>query len=80
MDDIVGYVQAAKYLSAGLIVAFCTVGAATAQGKIAAAACENVGKYAESAGRISRVMLFGLAFPETIVIFALVFAFAILKS
>jgi F-type H+-transporting ATPase subunit c len=63
------------YLAAGLGIGIAAGVAALGHGKIAAAACEGAARNPGAAGKIQTMMLLGLAFVETCVIFALVIMF-----
>ncbi len=63
------------YLGAGLGIGIAAGVAALGHGRIASAACEGAARNPGAAGRIQVMMLLGLAFVETCVIFALVIMF-----
>ena len=63
------------YLGAGLGFGIAAGLAALGHGKIAAAACEGAARNPGAAGRIQTLMLLGLAFVETAIIFAFVIVF-----
>ena len=63
------------YLGAGLGFGIAAGLAALGHGKIAAAACEGAARNPGAAGRIQTLMLLGLAFVETAIIFAFVVVF-----
>ncbi len=63
------------YIGAGIGIGIAAGVAALGHGKIAAAACEGAARNPGAAGRIQTMMLLGLAFVETCVIFALVIMF-----
>ena len=60
------------YIGAGVGFGIAAGLAALGHGKIASAACEGAARNPGAAGRIQTLMLLGLAFVETCVIFALV--------
>lgn len=60
------------YIGAGVGFGIAAGLAALGHGKIASAACEGAARNPGAAGRIQTLMLLGLAFVETTVIFALV--------
>ena len=60
------------YIGAGVGFGLAAGLAALGHGKIASAACEGAARNPGAAGRIQTIMLLGLAFVETCVIFALV--------
>ncbi len=63
------------YLGAGLGFGLAAGLAALGHGKIASAACEGAARNPGAAGRIQTMMLLGLAFVETCVIFTLLIIF-----
>lgn len=63
------------YIGAGIGIGIAAGVAALGHGKIASAACEGAARNPGAAGRIQTMMLLGLAFVETCVIFALVIMF-----
>lgn len=64
-----------RYLAAGLGMAIAAGLAALGQGRIAGSACEGAARNPSAAGRIQVLMILGLAFVETLVIFTLVVVF-----
>ena len=62
-------------IGAGIGIGIAAGIAALGHGKIASAACEGAARNPGAAGRIQTMMLLGLAFVETCVIFALVIMF-----
>jgi len=72
------YVQMAGYIAAAFTLAIGTIGPALAQGMIASRACENFGKYPESQTKLRTVMLIGLAFTESGLIYCLLISGVIL--
>lgn len=63
------------YLGAGIGFGIAAGLAALGHGKIASAACEGAARNPGAAGRIQTLMLLGLAFVETAIIFAFVIVF-----
>ena len=59
----------------GLGVPIAVLGAATGQGKAAAAALDSMARQPEMSGKIQTVMILSLAFIESLVIFALLVFF-----
>ena len=59
----------------GLGVPVAVLGAATGQGKAAAAALDSMARQPEMSGKIQTVMILSLAFIESLVIFALLVFF-----
>ncbi len=62
-------------LASGLAIAIGAFGAALAQGRMAAAAMESIGRNPNSADRIQLPMILGLAFIEALALYAFVIAF-----
>jgi F-type H+-transporting ATPase subunit c len=67
--------KAAVALAAGLAIGIAAFGAALAQGRMAAAAMESIGRNPNSAEKIQVPMILGLAFIEALAIYALLIAF-----
>jgi F-type H+-transporting ATPase subunit c len=62
-------------LAAGLAIAIAAFGAALAQGRLAAAAMESIGRNPNAADKIFTPLLLSLAFIEALAIYALIIAF-----
>lgn len=71
--DIV-YAKAAACIGAGIAMGLGSLGPALGQGLVGMKACENVGKYAESAGKIRTTMLIAMGIVESSAIYALMIA------
>jgi F-type H+-transporting ATPase subunit c len=69
------YVKAAAFLGAAIAIGLGTLGPSLGMGMIASKACENIGKYPESANQIRSAMMFGLIMVETAAVYAFVIAF-----
>ncbi len=78
MEEYMYYAKAAAYLGAAFAIGIGTIGPALSQGMVASKACENVGKYPESAGNIRTLMFAALGFIETSSIYALMIAGALI--
>jgi F-type H+-transporting ATPase subunit c len=65
-------------LSAGFAVTFAAMAGALGQGKAIAAGLEGIARQPEAAGRIQTLLIIGLAFIESLTIYALVIAFLLL--
>lgn len=78
MENAINYVKIASCIGAAFAIALGTLGPSIGQGLIASKACENIGKYPESANKISTSMLIGLIAVETSSIYALVIAVLLL--
>ncbi len=70
-----GYVA----LAAGIGFAIAVFGGAIGQSRIGAAACEGAARNPGAAGRIQTMMILGLAPIESLVLFALLVIFAVVK-
>ena len=68
LDQVVG-------LGAGLAMGLAVLGSGLGQGKIAASGLEGMARNPQAGGDIRTAMLLGLAFPESLVLFALAIAF-----
>jgi|GEM_PF-283489 len=68
------YAQAAAFLGAAIAIGLGTLGPAIGQGLIGMKACENIGKYPESAGRIRSAMNVAMGIVESGAIYALLIA------
>ncbi len=72
--DGASYAQAAAFLGAAIAMGVGAIGPALGQGFIGMKACENIGKYPESAGKIRTTMMMGMGLTETSAIYALMIA------
>lgn len=73
-------VKVAAYIASALVVGIGTFGPAIAQGLIGSKACENIGKFPESAGNTRTAMMIAMVFPETLSLFSLIISLLILFS
>ena len=78
MQETVFYAKAAAFIGAALAMGIGTIGPALGQGFVGMQACENIGKYPESAGKIRMVMLLAMGIVESSAVYALVISFLIL--
>jgi len=78
MDDIVGWARAAAYMGAAIAIGLGTLGPALGQGMVGAKACESIGRNPESAGQVRTAMVFSLVAIETLAIYALLIAGALI--
>lgn len=62
-------------LGAGLAMGLGVLGSGMGQGRIAGSAMEGMARNPQAGGDIRTAMLLGLAFPESLVLFALAIAF-----
>ncbi|EKD48641.1 MAG: hypothetical protein ACD_64C00213G0006 [uncultured bacterium] len=72
------YVKAAAFLGAAIAMAIGSMGPALGQGLVGMKACENIGKYPESSGKITATMMIAMGFVETAAIYALLIAGALI--
>ena len=68
-----------RALAAGIGFAIAVFGGAVGQSRIGAAACEGAARNPGAAGRIQTMMILGLALIESLVLFALLVIFAVVK-
>src|SRR5689334_12881687 len=68
-----------RALAAGVGFAIAVFGGAIGQSRIGAAACEGAARNPGAAGRIQTMMILGLALIESLVLFALLVIFAVVK-
>ena len=82
MDIIDGafIVKAAAYIGAAFAIAIGSMGPALGQGAIGKQACESLGKYPESAGRIQRAMIIALSIVEASAIYAFIVALMLVSK
>src|SRR5580765_8115480 len=68
-----------RAIAAGVGFAIAVFGGAIGQSRIGASACEGAARNPGAAGRIQTMMILGLALIESLVLFALVIIFAVVK-
>jgi F-type H+-transporting ATPase subunit c len=68
-----------RALAAGIGFAIAVFGGALGQSRIGASACEGAARNPGAAGRIQTMMILGLALIESLVLFALLVIFAVVK-
>lgn len=78
MDDMVNYAKAAAYIGAAIAIGLGTLGPALGQGMVGSKACESMGRNPESAGPVRTAMVFSLVAIETLAIYALLIAGALI--
>jgi len=71
------YAKAAAYIGAAIAMGLGGIGPSLGQGMIGAKACENIGKYPESANTIRTVMIIAMSVVESSAIYALLIAGAL---
>ncbi len=76
MEGIV-IAKAAACIGAAIAMGLGAIGQAFGQGLIGMRACENLGKYPESAGQIRTTMMLAMGLVETSGVFALLIAGAL---
>lgn len=72
------YAKAAAFLGAAIAMGVGAIGPALGQGLIGMKACENIGKYPESSGKIRTTMMIAMGLVETSAIYALMVAGALI--
>lgn len=75
--DGVFYAKAAAFIGAAIAMGIGSLGPALGQGLVGMKACENIGKYPESAGKIRTTMMIAMGMVETSAIYALLIAGAL---
>ena len=78
MDDGIFYAKAAAYLGAAFAMGVGAIGPALGQGLIGMKACENIGKYPESAGKIRATMILALSIVESSAVYCLIISGALI--
>lgn len=76
--DTIYLTKVAAYISAAIVMGLGTLSPAYGQGIIGAKACENIGKYPESADKIRLTMMIAMGFVESSAVYALVIAIILL--
>jgi F0F1-type ATP synthase membrane subunit c/vacuolar-type H+-ATPase subunit K len=79
MDGIF-YAKAAAFIGAAIAMGFGSLGPALGQGMIGMKACENIGKFPESAGKTRTTMLLAMMLVETSAIYCLIISGGLLLS
>jgi F-type H+-transporting ATPase subunit c len=69
-----------KAIAAGIGFAIAVFGGALGQSRIGAAACEGAARNPGAAGRIQTMMILGLALIESLVLFALLIVFTVVRT
>ena len=77
MDGIF-YAKAAAFIGAAITMGFGSFGPALGQGLIAMKACENIGKYPESANKVRTTMLLAMMIVESSAVYCLLISGALL--
>lgn len=74
VENSIYYAQAAAFLGAALAMGLGSIGPALGQGLIGMKACENLGKYPESASKIRSTMFLAMGLVETGAIYSAIIA------
>lgn len=74
MEDGIFYAKAMASLGAAIAIGVGSLGPALGMGLIGMKACENIGKYAESSGKIRTTMIIAMALVETTALYCLMIA------
>ena len=67
-------VKVAAFIGAAFAMAIGTIGPALGQGMIGKQACESIGKYPESAGKVRLAMMVALGFVESSAVYSFLIA------
>jgi F-type H+-transporting ATPase subunit c len=76
--DSTSFVQAAAFIGSAFSMAVGSIGPALGQGMIGRQACESVGKYPESAGKIQMTMMISLGAVESSAVYNFIVAIMLL--
>jgi len=79
VGDNASSVSKYRALAAGIGFAIAVFGGALGQSRIGASACEGAARNPGAAGRIQTMMILGLALIESLVLFALLVVFTVVK-
>jgi F-type H+-transporting ATPase subunit c len=74
VEEGIYYAKAAAFMGAAIAMGVGALGPALGQGLIGMKACENIGKYPESAGKIRTTMMIAMGLVETSAIYCLMVA------
>ncbi|KKP28134.1 MAG: ATP synthase F0, C subunit [candidate division TM6 bacterium GW2011_GWF2_30_66] len=74
------YVKAAACIGAAIVMGVGSIGPALGQGFIGMKACENIGKYPQSAKDIKTLMLLAMTVTETVAIYCFVIALLLIVT
>lgn len=74
------YVKAAACIGAAIVMGVGSIGPALGQGIIGMKACENIGKYPQSAKDIKTLMLLAMTVTETVAIYCFVVALLLIVT
>ena len=76
--DGIAIAKAAAFFGAAFAIGIGTIGPALGQGLVGSKACENIGKYPESANKIRLAMLIAMSLIEASAIYALLIALVLI--
>ncbi len=77
-ENGVYYAKAAAFFGAAIAMGIGSIGPALGQGLVGMKACENAGKYPESASFIRTTMMMAMGLVETAAIYAFIVALALI--
>ena len=72
MENGIFYAKAAAFIGAAITMGLGSLGPAIGMGLIGMKACENIGKYTESSGKIRTTMIIAMALVETLALYCLI--------
>lgn len=78
LGDNIALIKAVSFIGAAFAMAVGSVGPALGQGMIGKQACESVGKYPESGGKIQMTMMIALGAVESSAVYCFIIALLIL--
>ena len=78
MENGIFYAKAAAYMGAAIAMGIGSLGPALGMGLVGMKACENIGKYPESAGKIRTTMMIAMGLIETGAIYCLMISGALI--
>ena len=76
--DGVFYAKAAAFIGAAIAMGFGSIGPDLGQGLIGMKACESIGKFPESSGKVRTTMMIAMGLVETSAIYCLLIAGALI--
>jgi len=78
VENTIFYAKAAAYIGAAIAMGIGSLGPSLGMGLIGMKACENMGKYPESSGKIRGTMIIAMSLVETGAIYSLMIAGALI--
>ncbi len=76
--DGIFYAKAAAFFGAAIAMGIGSFGPAIGQGLVGMKACENIGKYSESADKIRTTMFLAMGIVESAAVYCLLIALALI--